>query len=109
MKENFTDKIMTNIVRVVGFSFIGWLIIIGFGIRLIVIKNILIIISIIITGTFIWSLITSLRRHKGMYPDGKEYFMDKWFESSLNVIMLCIFFYIVMWVINVFIFYFEYH
>jgi ribose/xylose/arabinose/galactoside ABC-type transport system permease subunit len=88
----------------------------------IVVKNILIVVSIIITGTFIYTLITlSLtvrynlihRQNDKYYPEWKEqfknYFMEDWMKNSFGVIMTILVIWCVYWVINVFVFYFEYH
>jgi len=91
-------------------------------ISLIVIKNLLIGVSIIITGTFIYTLITlSLtvrkqllhRQNEKYYPNWKKqfknYFMEDWVKNSFGVIGIIIFFWFVSWLINVFDFYFKYH
>jgi len=87
----------------------------------IVVKNILIVVSIIITGTFIYTLITLsltvrynlIHSKKDKYFEWKEqfknYFMEDWMKNSFGVIMTILVIWCVYWVINVFVFYFEYH
>ena len=88
----------------------------------IVVKNILIVVSIIITGTFIYNLITlslSVKRYTRIYKNDKYFpewkkefknnFIGDWITNSIGVIMSILVICFVLWVFNVFIFYFEYH
>ena len=116
------------IVSILGFFICGGYVIIILidslwgPISLIVVKNLLIGVLIIITGTFIYTLITlSLkvrnqmihRQNEKLYPEWKEkfknYFMEMWMKNSFGVIMTILIIWFVGWVFTVFDFYYEYH
>ena len=116
------------IVSVIGFIICGGYVIIILidslwgPISLIVVKNLLIGVSIIITGTFIYTLITLsltvrkkwyFRKNVKFYPKWKEQFkddfMEDWMKISFGVIIFILTIWFIGWIITVFDFYYEYH